>query len=203
MNHECERFHLQILTEDQFKCLIFIAGLHPPDDSEIRFRLLVKLETDEKVTVQDLTVECNRLLKLRKDTMLVQQQPSIFSQPSQVSHIHSNKSKGSNKIPPSTCWSCSEWHYARFCPFKKHKCQVCHKRGHKENFCRPPNVKSPDYQTHSKSAHQTHCKSAHKTYKKNESAEKITFSVCFQSRFQIPQEIYQCRFKRNPNSFSI
>ena len=195
MNHECERFHLQTLTEDQFKCLIFITGLHSPDDSEIRFRLLVKLETDKKVTVQDLTVECNRLLKL-KDTILVQQQSSLFPLPSQVSHIHSKKSKGSNKIPPSICWSCGKWYYARFCPFKKHKCQVCHKRGHKENFCRPPNVKSPDYQTHSKSAHQT--------YKKNESAEKITFSVCyFQSRFQIPQEIYQCRFKRNPSSFSI
>ena len=180
MNHECERFHLQTLTEDQFKCLIFIAGLHPPDDSEIRSRLLVKLETDEKVTVQDLTAEFNRLLKLRKDTMLVQQQPSIFSQPSQVSHIHSNKSKGSNKIPPSTCWSCSEWHYARFCPFKKHKCQVCHKRGHKENFCRPPNVQSPD--------HQTHCKSARKTYKKMNQRRKShsvsAFKVDFKSRWK-------------------
>ena len=37
-------------------------------------------------------------------------------------------------------------------------CQVCHKHGHKENVCRPPNVKSPDHQTHSKSAHQTHKK---------------------------------------------
>ncbi len=78
VNHECERFYLQTLTEDQFKFLIFVAGLHSPDDSEIRSRLLVKLETDEKVTVQDLTGECNRLLKLRKDIMLVQQQPSIF-----------------------------------------------------------------------------------------------------------------------------
>ena len=178
VNHECERFHLQTLTEDQFKCLIFIAGLHSPHDSEIRSRLLVKLETDEKVTVQDLTAECNRLLKLRKDTMLVQQQPSIFSQPSQVSHIHSNKSKGSNKIPPSTCWSCGEWHYAGFCPFKKHKCQVCHKRGHKENFCRPPNVKSPDHQTHSKSAHKIYKKM--NQWRKSHSVS-ATFKVDFKS----------------------
>ena len=118
VKHECERFHLQTLKEDQFKFLIFIAGLYPPDDSEIRSRLLVKLETDEKVTIQDLTAECNRLLKLRKDTIVVQQQSSLFSQPSQVSHIHSNKSKGSNKIPLSTCWSCGEWHYTRCCPFR-------------------------------------------------------------------------------------
>ena len=114
VNHECERFHLQRLTEDQFKCLIFIAGLHSPDDSEICSQLLVKLETDEKVTVQGLTAECNRLLKLRKDTMLVQQQSSLFSQPSQVSPVHSNKSQSSNKFPPFICWSCGEWHYARF-----------------------------------------------------------------------------------------
>ena len=170
VTHECERFHLQTLTEDQFKCLIFIAGLHSPD--------LVKLETDEKVTVQGLTAECNWLLKLRKDTMLVQQQSSLFFQLSQVSHIHSNKSKGSIKIPPSACWSCDEWHYARFCPFKKHKCQVCHKRGHKENFCHPPNVKSPDHQTHSKSAYQTYKKM---NQRRKSHSVSDTFKVDFES----------------------
>ena len=168
VNYECERFHLQTLTEDQFKYLIFIAGLHSPDDSEIRSRLLV----------QDLTVECNRLLKLRKDTILVQQQFSLFSQLSLVSHIHLNKSKSSNKIPLSTCWSCGEWHYTQFCPFKKHKCQVCHKRGHKENFCRPPNVKS-DHQTHSKSAHQTYKK---KNQRRKSHSVSATFKVDFKSR---------------------
>ena len=129
--------------------------------------------------------------------MLVQQQSSLFSHPSQVSHIDSNKSKGSNKIPPSTSWSCGEWHSARFCPFKKRKCQVCHKRGLRKtsNLLITKLIVSLLTKL---------IVSLLTKLIKNESAEKITFSVCyFQSRFQIPQGIYQCRFKRNPSSFSI
>lgn len=32
INHECETFSLQTLTEDQFKCLIFIADFKSPND---------------------------------------------------------------------------------------------------------------------------------------------------------------------------
>lgn len=116
VNFECERFHLQTLTEDQFKCLIFIAGLQSPNDSEMHSQLLMKLETDNKVTIKDLTTECNRLLNLKKDTMLVQQQHTL---PSLMSHINSNNKVLSKKKTLSACWLCGDWHYAHFCPVQK------------------------------------------------------------------------------------
>ena len=37
-------------------------------------------------------------------------------------------------MPPSTCWFCDDWYYARFCPLKKQKCNVSHRVGHKKIF---------------------------------------------------------------------
>ena len=54
-----------------------------------------------------------------------------------------------------------------------------HKRGHKENSCRPTNVKSPDHQTPSKSAHQTHKKM---NQRRKSHSVSTTFKVDFKSR---------------------
>ena len=39
--------------------------------------------------------------------------------------------KEKRKLPPLTCWFCSDWHYARFCQFRKPFSWI----EHKENFC--------------------------------------------------------------------
>ena len=44
VNLQCENFQLKLLTKDQFKCPIFIAGLQSPNDADIRARLLSLLE---------------------------------------------------------------------------------------------------------------------------------------------------------------
>ncbi|GAA50826.1 hypothetical protein CLF_105108, partial [Clonorchis sinensis] len=44
-----------------------------------------------------------------------------------VSPLHS--------VPPSACWFCKEWHYARNCPFRNHICNRCGRKGHKEIRC--------------------------------------------------------------------
>ena len=56
-----------------FKCLIFIQGLTAPTDAEIRLRLLMKLEQDQKITLQNLADECQRILNLRADTAKIDQ----------------------------------------------------------------------------------------------------------------------------------
>ena len=56
------------ITPDMFKHLIFIRGLTPPKDAEIRSRLLTKLEQDQMITLQNLADKCQRILSLRADT---------------------------------------------------------------------------------------------------------------------------------------
>ena len=46
VNRYCERFKLNEITPDMFKCLIFVQGLTSPSEKEVRTRLLTKLEQD-------------------------------------------------------------------------------------------------------------------------------------------------------------
>ncbi|KER31390.1 hypothetical protein T265_02308 [Opisthorchis viverrini] len=50
VNRECERFKLSSMTENQFKCLIFLSGLQSSHDADIRTRLLNRIEQDAEMT---------------------------------------------------------------------------------------------------------------------------------------------------------
>ena len=48
VNSYCERFRLNEITPDMFKCLIFIQRLTLTSEKDVRTRLLTKLEQDQK-----------------------------------------------------------------------------------------------------------------------------------------------------------
>uniref|UniRef100_A0A5S6QNC8 Peptidase A2 domain-containing protein n=1 Tax=Trichuris muris TaxID=70415 RepID=A0A5S6QNC8_TRIMR len=73
VNLKCQRFQLSTLTEDHFKCLIFVCGLQSPNDAAMRLKLLNKIETETEVTVAKLVEECNRPRNLKHDIEMVQQ----------------------------------------------------------------------------------------------------------------------------------
>ena len=50
VNRYCERFQLNEITPEMFKCLIFIQELTSPSEKEVRTRLSNKLEQDQKIT---------------------------------------------------------------------------------------------------------------------------------------------------------
>ncbi|VDP34555.1 unnamed protein product [Schistosoma mattheei] len=58
VNRECERSRLSSMSEDQFKCLVFICSLGSPQDANIRTRILSKLEHCSNMTLQEVTTEC-------------------------------------------------------------------------------------------------------------------------------------------------
>lgn len=62
VNKTCEEFKLSQLSNNQFKCLIFIMGLQSKSDLEIRTKLLAKLDSHHAaITLQQLADECERL----------------------------------------------------------------------------------------------------------------------------------------------
>ncbi|CAI2725915.1 unnamed protein product [Schistosoma spindalis] len=126
VNRECERFKLSSMTEDQFKCLVFVFSLHSPEDADIRTRILSKLEHYPNMTLQEVATECQRLVNLKHDTSLVENGDRFL-------HVHAvekNVSQGSstqndrnhNEKPSSPCWLCGGWHFKR--------------KGHKESHCK-------------------------------------------------------------------
>ena len=138
------------MTENQFKCLIFVAGLHSPSDADVRTRLLSRIDQNPDITLQELTNECQRLMNLKADTSLVESHASdntIFvhavKQPKHPVSQSTNERVSSGIVkPPTECWFCGSWHFARNCPYRNHKCTRCQRFGHKEGFCRkrPPKV---------------------------------------------------------------
>nr|VZH95151.1 unnamed protein product [Spirometra erinaceieuropaei] len=68
VNREYGRFQLGSLTEDQFKCLIFICDLQSPKDADIRTRLLSKVQQSTSFTLQELAAECQTLINLMHDS---------------------------------------------------------------------------------------------------------------------------------------
>ena len=143
VNRECGRFKLGSLTEDQFRCLIFICGLQSPAYSELRTRLLAKIEQEPSLTLQQLIDECDRLHNLKRDSALIQRPDRSFNP------IHAITTKPRQnysptgttvKKPPSPCRHCGAWHFHKDCPFRNNRCQKCHVVGHKDGHCRSVTV---------------------------------------------------------------
>lgn len=136
-------FELGKLTEEQFKCLIFVCGLKEAQDVDIRQRLLTQVNERPESTLEQLVAECQRIINLRHDSAMIQQEPSreinMVQRRNQHHHHHnhgSSKGFSSPKNPSTPCWLCGSLHWSRDCTYRSHKCTQCGRIGHKEGFCK-------------------------------------------------------------------
>ena len=67
INKSCDDFKLGELSADNFKCLIFAQGLVSAKYTEIRRRVLSKLENEPDLTLQKLAEDSQRIVSVRKD----------------------------------------------------------------------------------------------------------------------------------------
>lgn len=141
VNKLCVEFELSKLTEDQFKCLVFVCGLKQESDSEVRTRLLSRIEENSNVTLEQISDECQRLLNLKHDTAMIESTQSS----STVNTVRRNQQSDRHSSPPpskyregkpgSPCWYCGAMHFVKDCSYYRHKCQDCGQFGHKEGYC--------------------------------------------------------------------
>uniref|UniRef100_A0A1I7XDM4 Reverse transcriptase domain-containing protein n=1 Tax=Heterorhabditis bacteriophora TaxID=37862 RepID=A0A1I7XDM4_HETBA len=116
INKECERFQLAKLTEDQFKCLIFVCSLQDPSVADIRLKLLHKIETEAQVSLQILSESCNRLINFKNDTKMIESTKLVVINTVKEQHErnsdHHNPRKANQidktRLPPSPCWNYRE-----------------------------------------------------------------------------------------------
>lgn len=149
VNRHCENFNISNITPDQFKSLIFVCGLQSHKYSDIRSRLLAKIENvaNETISLDTLAEECHRIVNLKEDTHMIENPKPVTSTVNILKNKNNRergnfgntppvKDKGSNaKAPSSPCWQCGEMHFVKNCSFSTHLCSICKVVGHKEGYC--------------------------------------------------------------------
>ncbi|XP_058817783.1 uncharacterized protein K02A2.6-like [Topomyia yanbarensis] len=153
VNKLCVEFELGKLTEEQFKCLVFVCGLKAENDAEVRTRLLSRIEERADVTLEQISDECQRLLSIKHDTAMIEAGPNSaavqalkskqyvgkrafrYERRSPVFGSSSRPSRITGTGPGSPCWNCGSMHYSKDCPFKNHQCRDCKQVGHKDGYC--------------------------------------------------------------------
>ncbi|XP_055522486.1 uncharacterized protein K02A2.6-like [Wyeomyia smithii] len=146
VNKNCVEFELSKLSEDEFKSLVFVCGLKGESDTDIRTRLLTKIEDSIAVTLEQLSTECQRLMNLRHDTAMIEsgsnsvnvisgKHQKFRKQTKQESFPKRSPPANEKKRPSGPCWNCGLMHFSRDCTFKNHQCAECKRYGHKAGYC--------------------------------------------------------------------
>ncbi|XP_055543004.1 uncharacterized protein K02A2.6-like [Wyeomyia smithii] len=146
VNKACVEFELGKLSEEQFKCLVYVYGLKSENGVEIRTRLLTKIEERNDVTLEQLSEKCQRLDNLKHDSAMIES-PTTYNQVQAIRKFGGRRhdkrdrqspkrpSSDTGKKPNSPCWFCGGFHYVRDCSYKNHKCVDCSQTGHREGYC--------------------------------------------------------------------
>ncbi|XP_055529485.1 uncharacterized protein K02A2.6-like [Wyeomyia smithii] len=141
VNKNCVEFKLSKLSEDEFKSLVFVCGLRGESDTDIRTRLLTKIEDSIAVTLEQLSTECQRLMNLRHDrecnsvNVISGKHQKFRKQTKQESFPKRSPPANEKKRPSGPCWKCGLMHFSRDCTFKNHQCAECKRYGHKAGYC--------------------------------------------------------------------
>ncbi|XP_058449093.1 uncharacterized protein K02A2.6-like [Malaya genurostris] len=154
VNKACVEFELGRLTEEQFKCLVYVCGLKSESDVEIRTRLLTKIEDSNDVTLEQLSEECQRIFNLKHDSAMIESQ-TPYGQVQSIRKFggklfgkrdrEQSKRLSSNAVkkPSYPCWLCGSLHYSQDCSYKYHKCSDCGSFGHREGYCDSAKSRKP------------------------------------------------------------
>ncbi|XP_058456777.1 uncharacterized protein K02A2.6-like [Malaya genurostris] len=142
VNRACEDFDFKNMKIDQFKCLVFVCGLKAHCYTDIRARLLSRIESETAeapVTLQNLIDDYQRLDNLKADTSMIERQscskPTVHAVQEKGNTHQQQSSKSEGKTPRKPCWQCGQMHFVRDCPFSNHQCKQCNRSGHKEGYC--------------------------------------------------------------------
>ena len=102
VNRIRERFLLNELSMDRFKCLIFVQGLTSSKDKDMRSQILTKFEQDSEINLHWITEECQRVMNLKHDNSQIEEKD--------ISQVHFVRPRfGKNKnVKKLTCFGCGE-----------------------------------------------------------------------------------------------
>lgn len=163
INKLMEKVDYKKMSEDQFKCLLYVVGLQSNSEAKLREKLLNRLETqlftsDDGTsastsaaasalqTLDQLAYESERFASMKEDSQIVEGLKSVNkvhaptsssreNSPEIIDKKISNSKENQNDVPSRLCWKCGELHYVKDCPFQDKTCPKCKEKGHKDGYC--------------------------------------------------------------------
>ncbi|XP_053699209.1 uncharacterized protein K02A2.6-like [Sabethes cyaneus] len=72
VNEKRVEFELAKMSEQQFKCLMFVCGMKGERYTDVRARLLAKIESNDNVILEAMIEECQQLIDLKNDTAMIE-----------------------------------------------------------------------------------------------------------------------------------
>lgn len=134
------------LTEEQFKCFLFVCGLKDDRDADVRLRLLSRIEDNEVTTLTQLVEMCQKMVTLKKDAVMIESEKQInvvtdgkYNRNGPKWQMNRGNGATQRDMQPAKsttkCWLCGEGHYAQKCTYRNYKCRQCQKYGHNEGHC--------------------------------------------------------------------
>ncbi|VDM46090.1 unnamed protein product [Toxocara canis] len=131
VNRRHEMAEFNGVTTEQMKCLMWICGLHNPDDGDIRTCAGREMEGNPETTLNELSLEIQQFLNTKQDAKLLRSPPSLL-QP-EANAVATKKNCTWNT--PSPCFRCGGSHWAKECNFINKMCQNCRLVAHKD-YCK-------------------------------------------------------------------
>lgn len=160
INKAVEAIEFGNITVDQYKCMLFVKGLESPTDLDRRTVLLSLLEKDNKITMERLLEEYEKISANKSDSTLIgktEPQNSIL-----LNKVSNKKEKKATK-----CKRCGESHKKDKCPAFDKTCEFCQKKGHIEELCfKRKHAIKESLQNNSKESNDTKSKSGKKNVSK-------------------------------------
>ncbi|XP_053662042.1 uncharacterized protein K02A2.6-like [Anopheles marshallii] len=164
VNRACNDFQFASMTEDQFKCLMFVCGLREEVDNDVRTRLLARIEDRPDLTLEQLSAEGQRLtgLKVVSTMFATGKEEKVLALQSENKQRSAQKNERTNQRhpdrsspaskPPRPCWLCGDSHWVRECTYGSHKCQDCGRFGHREGHCSSSGRKKKFIRSHKRTS---------------------------------------------------
>ncbi|XGW29185.1 hypothetical protein V3C99_008750 [Haemonchus contortus] len=120
---------LDTIGFDGLQCLLYVAGFQGPDFAAYRTRLLRKLDQFEKVTLKDLTAECQLIKSYKEDSRMLEGVSSVNFIPHKKRFRSNKKSKSRERQKKeltdlhSSEWKPSEGPTTNGCPADQAPCR--------------------------------------------------------------------------------
>ena len=142
------------MSADNFKCLIFAQGLVSAKNSEIRQRVLSKLESEPGLALQKLAEDCQCVVSVKNDSKNIEVSGVVYVRRTNYKPKNYTPGKSSEnkkyvqtltknrhpiqklKLPTSPCSRCGRQYWSTNCFYKNKTCKECGKIGHKATCCR-------------------------------------------------------------------